>query len=223
MEQIGSAARNLEWKESCDDISSVRHADVFPAVDYWAPEAGLHRHFHFESSVWLDRDRLGGRLGLGVRERRTAAGVCDGWSGAVLRPVRSDDRGRSFLPKLRAAALGRTTGRFRSKAERSAVTRVANKSTSEMQPPCDLQFLLFRVPHPFPGAGAPSFAFLSKGWEIPWCRQRSSHQAEFGAVATNKFLSKLRKPVVNPGIRKTLAALRLPIFFPAMRDCGGVC
>src|ERR1700728_635077 len=175
MEQIGSAARNLEWKESCDDISSVRHADVFPAVDYWTPEAGLHRHFHFESSVWLDRDRLGGRLGLGVRERRTAAGVCDGWSGAVLRRVRSDDRGRSFLSKLRASAVEYTAGRFHSKAQASAVTRPASKSTSEMQPPCDLQFLLFRVPYPL--------RFSAKGVEFRWCRQRSSHQAELGAVA----------------------------------------
>jgi hypothetical protein len=107
MEQIGSAARRLEWKEKCDDISALCDADVFSALDYWAQEAGLYRDFHFESSVWLDGDRMGGRADLGLRERRAAAGVCDGGSGALLQPVWSDDRGRPFLPKLRASAVSR--------------------------------------------------------------------------------------------------------------------
>jgi|HubBroStandDraft_6_1064221.scaffolds.fasta_scaffold00177_21 hypothetical protein len=109
MEQIRERERNLGWKEKCDDISALCDADVFPAVDYWAPEAGLYRDFHFESSVWLDCDRMGGGVDLGLRERRPAAGVCDGGAGAVLRALRSDDRGRSFLPELRPSAVIRTT------------------------------------------------------------------------------------------------------------------
>jgi len=109
MEQIGDAERSLGWKEKCDDIYFVRDADVLLAVDCGAPQARLHRDFHPESFVWLDRNRMGGRAGLGLRERRAAAGVCDGWASTVLRPVRSDDRGRSFLPKLCPAAVSRTT------------------------------------------------------------------------------------------------------------------
>jgi len=109
MEQIGDAERSLGWKEKCDDIYFVRDADVLLAVDCGAPEARLHRDFHPESFVWLDGNRVGGRAGLGLRERRAAAGVCDGRASTVLRPVRSDDRGRSFLPKLCPAAVSRTT------------------------------------------------------------------------------------------------------------------
>src|SRR5579862_1726030 len=105
MEQIGDANRNLEWKEKFHDIPALCDADVFPAVDRCSQKARLHRDFHPESSVWLDGNRLGRRAGLGLCERRAAAGVCNGWSGAVLRPVRRDDRGRSFLPELRPAIL----------------------------------------------------------------------------------------------------------------------
>ena len=109
MEQIGDAERSLGWKEKCDDIYFVRDADVLLALHCGAPEARLHRDFHPESFVWLDGNRMGGRAGLGLRERRAAAGVCDGWASTVLRPVRSDDRGRSFLPKMCSAAVSRTT------------------------------------------------------------------------------------------------------------------
>src|SRR6202044_2090625 len=98
MEQIYDLKRNLEWKEKCDDIPTLCDAYVFPAVDHCPPEARLHWDFHPEPSVWLDGNRMGSRAGLGLCERRAAAGVCDGWAGAVPRPVRRDDRERSFLP-----------------------------------------------------------------------------------------------------------------------------
>jgi hypothetical protein len=118
MEQIDDAERNLEWKEKCDDIPTLCDAYVFPAVNHWPQEAGLHRDLHPESSVRLDGSRMGGRAGLGLRERRAATGVCNCGSGAVLRPVRRDDRGRSFLPELCPAV----------------VSRAISKSVSEMQP-----------------------------------------------------------------------------------------
>src|ERR1700722_30671 len=118
MEQIVDLQRNLKWKEKCDDIPTFCDADVFPAVDHCPPEARLQGDFHPEPSVWLDGNRVGSRAGLGLRGRRAAAGVCVGWSGALLRSVRRDDRGRSFLPQLRPAV----------------VSRANSKSASEMQP-----------------------------------------------------------------------------------------
>jgi hypothetical protein len=118
MEQIDDLERNLEWKEKCNDISTLCDADVLLAVDYFPPEARLHWDFHPESPVWLDGNRLDSRAGLGLCERRAANGVCDGRAGAVLRPVRRDDRGRSFLPELCPAV----------------VSRAISKSVSEMQP-----------------------------------------------------------------------------------------
>jgi hypothetical protein len=123
MEQIDDEDRNLEWKEKCDDIPTLCDADVFPAVDHCPQEEGLHRHFHPESSVWLDGNRLDSRAGLGLRERRAAAGVCYGWPGTVLWPVRRDDRGRSFLPELCPAVVSRTNGKSASEMRPSPVIR----------------------------------------------------------------------------------------------------
>jgi hypothetical protein len=109
MEQIGGVERNLGWKETCDDASNLCDADVFFAVDYCSPEAGLRRHFHGESPVWLDGGRMGYCTGLGLRGRRPAARFCDGWSGALLHPLRSDDGGAAFLSGLRAAVVSRQT------------------------------------------------------------------------------------------------------------------
>jgi hypothetical protein len=109
MEQIGGVERNLGWKETCYDVSTLCDADVFFAVDYCSPEAGLRRHFHGESPVWLDGGRMGYCTGLGLRGRRPAARFCDGWSGALLHPLRSDDGGAAFLSGLRAAVVSRQT------------------------------------------------------------------------------------------------------------------
>jgi len=133
MEQIRERERNLGWKERCDDISALCDADVFFAVDYWAQEAGFYGDFHPESSVWLDGDWLGGGAGLGVRERRSAAGVCNGWAGAVLRPLRSDDRGRSFLPELRAAAVIRASSKPSINPQPVAAGCAPNKLLVEIQ------------------------------------------------------------------------------------------
>src|ERR1700722_19771557 len=135
MEQIDDAKRNLEWKEKCDDIPTLCDVDVFSAVDHCPQEAGLHWGFHPESSVWLDGDRMGSRAGLGLCERRAAAGVCDGWAGAVLRPVRRDDRGRSFLPELCPAVVSRTIHEFLPKLLAAVVCPTRSKSPSELRPP----------------------------------------------------------------------------------------
>ncbi len=125
MEQIKGRERSLKWKESRDDISSVRDGDVFLAVDRGAQEAGLHGHFHPESSVWLDGDRMGRCASLGLRERRPAAGFCHSWSGALLQPVRCDDRGQPFLSKLRPSIVSRTINETLFETLQSAVTRAS--------------------------------------------------------------------------------------------------
>src|SRR5580704_10506519 len=107
MVQIGGVERNLGWKETCDDVSTLCDADVFFAVDYCSPEAELRWHFHGESPVWLDGGWMGYCSGLGLRGRHPAAHFCDGRSGALLHPVRSDDRGAAFLSELRAAVVSR--------------------------------------------------------------------------------------------------------------------
>jgi hypothetical protein len=164
MEQIRGLERNLGWKERRDDISGLCDADVFPAVDYRAQEAGLYRDFHFESSVWLDGDRMGGCAGLGVRERRPAAGVCDGRAGAVLRSVRGDHCWRSFLPKLRASAVSWANDKALSETRPSTLGRATNQSIVEAQPPPTLSCrktcaCASGIPHPLLGNakdGAPS-------------------------------------------------------------------
>jgi len=133
MEQIRELERNLGWEEKCDDIFTLCDADVFPAFDHWAQEAGLHRDLYFESVVWLDCDRMGGGAGLGLRERGPAAGVCDGWAGAVLRALRSDDRGRSFLPELRAAAVSWANDKALSKTQPRAVSRLRRDARAELR------------------------------------------------------------------------------------------
>ena len=135
VEQIDDANRNLEWKEKCDDIPTLCDADVFPAVDRRAQKARLYRDFHPESSVWLDGNRMDSRAGLGLRERRAAAGVCNGWSGAVLRPVRSDDRGHSLLPELRPAVLSRKIHTLLPKLPATGVIPTRSKSPSKLRPP----------------------------------------------------------------------------------------
>jgi len=156
MEQICGLERNLGWREKCDDISGLCNAALFPAVDYWAPETGFYRDFHPESSVWLDGDWMGSGAGLGVRERRPAAGVCDRRAGAVLRPMWSDDRGRSFLSELRPSAVTRANGKALSDIELSAVNRATNQSTAEAQPPPTLfcertDARASGIPHPLLG------------------------------------------------------------------------
>jgi hypothetical protein len=135
MEQIDDVERNLEWKEKCDDIPTLCDADVFPAVNHWPQEAGLHRDFHPESSVRLDSNRMVGRAGLGLRERRAAAGVCNGWSGEVLRPVRRDDCRRSFLPELRPAVVSCAIHTLLPKLPSAVVSPTRSKSLSELRPP----------------------------------------------------------------------------------------
>src|ERR1700722_563490 len=135
MEQINDLERNLEWKEKCDDIPTLCDADVFPAVDRCPQEARLHRDFHPESSVWLDGDRMGGRAGLGQCGRRATAGICNGWSGEVLRPMRSDDRGRSFLPELRPALVRLTIHTLLPKPPANVISPARSKSPSELRPP----------------------------------------------------------------------------------------
>jgi len=135
MEQIDDLERNLEWKEKCDDIPTLCDADVFPAVNHWPQEAGLHRDFHPESSVRLDSNRMGGRAGLGLYERRAVAGVCNGGSGAVLRPVRGDDRGRSFLPELRPAVVSRAIHTLLPKLPSAVVSPARSKYPSELRLP----------------------------------------------------------------------------------------
>jgi hypothetical protein len=213
MEQIGGAARRLEWKEKCDDISSFCDAAVFSAVDYWAPEAGLYRDFHCESSVWVDGDRLGGRADLGVRERRAAASVRHGWSGAVLRAVRSDDRGRSFLPELRASAVVSTTDKALSDTQPSAVDRATGKSRSEGKPlpvACAIGVFLreFR---------AAAISHTARSLEKTFaCAEEIPHplpkNAKDGAPAratlvnrrANKTLSKPGPPGAGRGVRATV-------------------
>jgi|ERR1700722_9553675 hypothetical protein len=135
MEQIDDAKRNLEWKEKCDDIPTLCDVDVFSAVDHCPQEAGLHWGFHPESSVWLDGYRMDSRAGLGLRERRAAAGVCNGWSGAVLRPVRRDDRGRSFLPELRPAVVSCSIHTLLLKLPSAVVSSTGSKYPSELRLP----------------------------------------------------------------------------------------
>ena len=139
MEQICSLERNLEWKEKRDDILTLCDADVLPAVDHRTQEAGFHGDFHTESSVWLDGDWMGGRVGLGVRERRPAASVCDGWSGAVLRSLRSNDRGRSFLPELREAAVSQANDKTWSETQPSAVSRLRRDAHPGLRGPAGIQ------------------------------------------------------------------------------------
>jgi hypothetical protein len=133
MEQICEQERNSGWKEECDDISAHCDADVFFAVDYWAQEAGLHRDLYFKSAVWLDGCWMGGSAGLGLRKRHPAAGVRDCWAGEVLRTVRSDDRGRSFLSKLRAAAVSCTTGKSVSTLRTPVVNPGIRDSLAELR------------------------------------------------------------------------------------------
>jgi hypothetical protein len=135
MEQIADVERNLEWEEMCDDIPTLCDAAVFPAVDRCLQEARLHWDFHPESSVWLDGDRMGSRAGLGLCERRTAAGVCNGWSGAVLRQVRGDDRGRPFLPELCPAVVSRTIHTFLPKLPAAVVSPTRSKYPSGLRSP----------------------------------------------------------------------------------------
>ncbi len=134
MKQIDDANRNLEWQEKCHDNPTLCDADVFPAVDHCPQKARLHRDFHPESSVWLDGNRLDSRARLGLCERRAAAGVCDGWSGAVLRPVRGDDRGRSFLPELRPTVVIRAIHTLLSKLPAAVVNPARSKSPSKLRP-----------------------------------------------------------------------------------------
>jgi hypothetical protein len=126
MEQIDDAERNLGWKEKCDDIPTLCDADVLLAVDHCPQEARFHWGFHPESSVWLDDDRMGSRSGLGLRERRAAAGVCYGWPGAVLRPVRGDDRRRSFLSELRPTVVSRAIHVLLPKQASASASRAAH-------------------------------------------------------------------------------------------------
>jgi hypothetical protein len=139
MEQICGRNRSFEWKEKCDDIFTLCDADVLPAVDHGAQETGFHGDFHTESSVWLDGDWMGGRVGLGLRERRPAASVCDGWSGAVLRSLRSNDRGRSFLPELREAAVSRANDKVLSETPPSAVSRLRRDAHAELRGSAGIQ------------------------------------------------------------------------------------
>ena len=195
MKQIGSAMRRLEWKEKCDDISGFCNADVFPAVDYRAPEAGLYRNFHCESSVWLDGDRMGDRAGVGVRERRPAAGICDGWAGAVLRAVRSDDRGRAFLSELRASAVNPTT-------------RSGEKFAC-----------IGRIPHPLPKNakdGAPQKAKIA----IPELRA-----AAVSLTARSGETFACGGGIPHPLLKdaKDGAPVKTKFFGRGMEECGGVC
>jgi hypothetical protein len=109
MKQIRELERISGWKEKCDDISGLCDVDVFPALDYWAQEARLHLDFHTESTVWLDGDRMGGRAGVGVRERHSTARVCHGRSGTLLHPMWSNNSGAAFLPELRASVVSHGT------------------------------------------------------------------------------------------------------------------
>jgi hypothetical protein len=152
MEQICSLQRNLEWKEKCDDIFTLCDADVLPAVDHWTQEAGFHRDFPTESSVWLDGAWLGGGVGLGVRERRPAASVCDGWPGAVLRSLRCNDRGRSFLPELRAAAVSQANDKALSETQPSAASRLRRDAHAGLRGSAGIQATSVSLPEILPSA-----------------------------------------------------------------------
>ena len=78
---------------------------------------------------------MGSRAGLGLRERRAAAVVCYGWPGAVLRSVRGDDRGRSFLPKLRPAVVSCAIHTLLPKLPAAGVSPARSKYPSELRLP----------------------------------------------------------------------------------------
>ncbi len=214
VEQIGGLARRLRWKEKCDDISSLCDADVFFAVDHWAPEARFYRDFHSESSVWLDRDRMGGCAGLGLRERRPAAGVCHGWTGAVLPPVWGDDRGRSFLPKLRAAAVGGATNEALPETQASVVNPLRREAHGELRGSAEIhatRTTLSELLRSSVGRASTSLQLL--------------RQVAVGHSTWSREKFACANGIPYPSLRnaKDGAPVKARILARGMGDCGGVC